>query len=100
MTEEIPSTPGWVDARLDEAFAVLDEAGLDDDALGAARDQYAECLARVKAPAAPSDLEGEEFAPCRADLLAALTGMGVDDALQEELSTRLEAVEAELAEDS
>ena len=49
---------------------------------------------------ATSDLEGDEFAPCRADLLAALAGMGVDDALQEELSARLEAVEAELAEDA
>lgn len=100
MTEEIPATPGWVDARLDEAFAVLDDAGLDEDALGAARDQYAECLARTKSPAAPSDLEGEEFATCRADLLAALAGMGVDEGLVEELTGRLEAVEAELAEDA
>lgn len=100
MTEEIPATPGWVDARLDEAFAVLDDAGLDGDALAAARDQYAECLARTKAPAAPSDLEGDEFATCRAELIAALVGMGVDKELREELSTRLEEVEAELAEES
>ena len=100
MTEEIPATPGWVDSRLDEAFAVLDGAGLEGDALGAARDQYADCLARAKAPAAPSDLEGAEFANCRSDLLTALAGMGVDDALVEVLDLRLEAVEAELAEEA
>jgi len=96
VTEEIPAAPGWLDERLDEAF--VDIAG--DDRLGAARDQYARCVAGAKAPAAPSDLLGAECERCRKLLLAALAGIGVDDGALRRLGQRLEAIEAELAADS
>ncbi len=96
MTEEIPAAPGWLDERLDEAFAGI--AG--DDRLGAARDQYAQCVAGAKQPAAPSDLLGVECERCRKLLLAALAGMGVGNDALRQLGQRLEAIEAELAADS
>jgi hypothetical protein len=96
MTEEIPATPGWLDERLDAAFGHL--AG--DDRVAAARDQYEDCLAMAKAPAAPSDLLGAECERCRSLLLASLAGLGLDDAALRQLGKRLEAVEAELAADS
>jgi hypothetical protein len=98
VTEEIPAAPGWLDERLDEAFAGI--AAADDDRVGAARDQYARCVAGVKQPAAPSDLLGAECERCRRALLAALAGVGIGwDALGQ-LGQRLEAIEAELAADS
>lgn len=96
MTEEIPATPGWLDEGLDQAFAGI--AG--DDRIGAARDQYAQCLAAAKAPAAPSDLLGAECERCRSLLLAALAGVGLEPDVLTRLGKRLEAVEAELAADS
>ena len=96
MTEEIPAVPGWFDERLGEALAELGN----DDRYGAAFDQYAECVAGAKAPAAPSDLLGAECERCRSLLLAALAGMGVDEAALDRLGKRLEAIEAELAADS
>ncbi len=82
MTEEIPSTPGWVDSRLDIVPAKL-------------RAAYAECLGRSKQPGAPSDLLGAEFEPCRAPLKAALSA---EDWAA--LLPKLEALEAEIAADS
>jgi len=96
VTEEIPAAPGWIDERLDEALAGI----TGDDRLGAARDQYARCVAGAKAPAAPSDLLGAECERCRKLLLAALAGMGIDDDTLRQLGQRLEAIEAELAADS
>ena len=93
MTEEIAATPGWVDARLDEVFAALPRTG----AVAAARAAYADCLARRKAPAAPSDMEGAETEPCHQALLRALRQADVD---APGLHAALEALEAELAEDS
>ena len=93
MTEEIAATPGWVDERLDEVFALLPRT----DAVQAARGAYAECLARRKAPAAPSDMEGAEVEPCHQALLRALRHAGVD---APGLHAALEAMEAELAEES
>ena len=96
MTEEIPAAPGWLDERLDEAFAMLGGDGK----LAAARDQYAQCLAGVKAPAAPSDLLGAEGEPCRRALLASLETMGVEPSVLDALGQQLEEIEAELAADS
>ncbi len=96
MTEEIPAPPGWLDERLDEAFVGI----ADDDRVGAARDQYADCLAGAKAPAAPSDLLGAECERCRTLLLASLAGLGIEQDVLDRLGKRLEAVEAELAADS
>jgi len=96
VTEEIPAAPGWLDERLDEAFAGI----ATDDRVGAARDQYAQCVAGAKQPAAPSDLLGAECERCRSLLLASLAGMGIGDDALRRLGQRLEAVEAELAADS
>lgn len=94
MTEEIASTPSWVEQRLDEAFA-----GLPDGA-GAARDAYGACLGARKAPGAPSDTLGAEFNGCRTALRHALSGLGLDGGVLAQLDRRLEALEAEIAEDS
>lgn len=94
MTEEIASTPGWVEQKLDEAFA-----GLPDSA-GPAREAYGACLGRRKAPAAPSDILGSEFNGCRTALHHALAGLGLDGDALAQLDRQLEALEAEIAEDS
>ena len=94
MTEEIAATPGWVDQRLDEAFAGLPAS------VGPAREAYAACLGRRKAPAAPSDMLGSEFNGCRTALHHALAGLGLADDALVQLDQRLEALEAEVAEDS
>ena len=96
MTEEIPATPGWTDSRLDEAFAALPSS----DAVHQARAAYADCLARSKSRAAPSDMLGAEFEPCRAPLHRALQHAGVDPALLTALEAALEPIEAEIAADS
>ncbi len=94
MTEEIASTPGWVEQRLDEAFAGLPASA------GPARNAYGACLGRRKAPAAPSDMLGAEFNGCRTALRHALTELGLDGGTLAQLDRRLEALEAEIAEDS
>ena len=94
MTEEIASTPSWVEQRLDEVFA-----GLPDSA-GPARDAYGACLGRRKTPGAPSDMMGAEFNGCRTALHHALTELGLDNDALAQLDRRLEALEAEIAEDS
>ncbi len=96
MTEEIASTPGWLDERLDTVFAAIP----DDDRVGAARDQYARCLADAKTPAVPSDLLGAECERCRPLLLAAHAGLGIEQPALGRLGQQLEGVEAELAADS
>ena len=94
MTEEIASTPGWVEQRLDAAFAGLPESA------GPAREAYGACLGRRKAPAAPSDMLGAEFNGCRTALHRALMELGLDSDMLAQLDRRLEALEAEIAEDS
>ena len=96
MTEEIAATPGWVDERLDELFAKLPPGA----EVAAARAQYSGCLAGEKAPAAPSDMLGEEFVSCRAGLDVALRVAGVDAAARAQLDSALQALEAEIGEDS
>jgi hypothetical protein len=94
VTEEIASTPGWVEERLDTIFAALPAAA------GPGRDAYASCLARSKAPGAPSDLLGAEFQGCRSALRQALLRAGVDGATLDRLGEQLEALEAEITADS
>ena len=96
MTEEIPATPGWVDERLDHVFAALPPGA----EVAAARRSYSDCLARDKAPAAPSDMLGAEFAECRPRLRVALLSAGIDHAALSELDAALETLEAEIAGDS
>lgn len=96
MTEEIVSTPGWVDEKLDELFARLPAK----PEVTAARTAYANCLATRKAPAAPSDLLGAEFEACRPALHRALQATGIDATALQQLESGLEALEAEIATDS
>jgi len=96
VTEEIASTPSWVEQRLDDVFAALPAH----PGLAAARNGYLTCLARKKAPAAPSDILGTEFDGCRGALRRHLTGLGLTDATMAQLDQQLEALEAEVAEDS
>jgi hypothetical protein len=85
MTESIPAAPGWVEQA-------LDEAGIPP---GPARDAYMDCIAAAKQPAAPSDLLGAEFQPCRELLLR-----DVDAEARRDLIGKLERIEAEMAEAS
>ncbi len=94
MTEEIAATPGWVEHRLDEVFAGLPDA----PGIVVARQAYATCLARRKAPAAPSDLLGAEFEGCRPTLRRALQAGGVQGL--DWIDAALEALEAEIASSS
>ena len=90
MTEEIASTPGWVDDRLDLVFAALPQT----DHVIRAKQAYAVCLAARKQPGAPSDTMGSEFNACRAALRRDLQGASVSFAA---LERDLEALEAEIA---
>lgn len=94
MTEEIASTPGWVEQRLDDLFTALPANA------GPAREAYGACLGRRKAPAAPSDMLGTEFNGCRPALHHALAGLGLAADMLAQLDRQLEALEAEIAEDS
>lgn len=93
VTEEAAATPGWVEARLDGAFAGLPALpGVDE-----ARRAYAECLASRKAPSAPSDLLGAEFESCRSALQRGLQSAGVERDSCGRVLAALEAIEAEIA---
>ena len=96
MTEEIAATPGWMESRLNEAFAPLKGGA----ALMAARARYAACLAATKQPGAPSDMLGAEFQPCRSTLIGDLASLDVAGPARDALERRLEAIEAEFAADS
>ncbi|MET0428883.1 MAG: hypothetical protein ABW026_10340 [Microvirga sp.] len=92
MTEDRIGAPAWLDARLDDVFAGT--------GAGQARSRYAECLARLKSPAAPSDMLGAEFGPCRTQLRRDLQESGLTDTVIAEIEDALNAVEAELATES
>jgi hypothetical protein len=92
VTEETIGAPAWLEARLDTAFA---EVGA-----GEARARYAACLARLKSPAAPSDMLGAEFEPCRAQLRRDLLQAGLAEQAIAGVEDRLSAIEAELATES
>ena len=96
MTEEIASAPSWVEKRLDDVFAALPEH----PGLAAARNGYLSCVARKKAPAAPSDMLGAEFDGCRATVRRQVAELGLPDDALAQLDRQLEALEAEMAEDS
>lgn len=94
MTDPMAATPGWVDSRLDTIFAKLPES------LRPAADELADCLARSKAPAAPSDLLGTEFAPCHRAFRTALEQADLPNPAVTDIMNQLEALEAEIAGDS
>ena len=84
LTEETPAAPGWVESRVDEAFAPLGNAA------AAARDAYADCLAGVRG-AVDTDAGHDG---CRRQALAALAESGADLAA---LDRTLQALEAEVS---
>lgn len=91
MPEDIPATPGWVDQELEETFAALPRT----PAVLSCRDQYAACLAEMKAP--PND-PGAGQDRCRAALMAGLAGAGIADDVLAALGERLEAIEDEISQ--
>ena len=94
MTEEIACTPSWVEQRLDDVFSGLPAS------TAPAREAYGACLGGRKAPGAPSDMLGAEFDGCRPALHHALAGLGLASDVLAQLDRQLEALEAEIAEDS
>ena len=94
MTDPMAATPGWVDSRLDTIFAKLPEQ------MKPAADAFADCLAGSKAPAAPSHMLGAEFGTCHQAFRRALRQADVAEPLLAEVMSDLEALEAEIAEDS
>ncbi len=94
MTDPMAATPGWVDSRLDTIFAALPPS------LRGAADEFADCLARSKAPAAPSDLLGTEFTPCHRSFRRALEEADMPPPEVADIMAKLEALEAEIADDS
>lgn len=90
LTEETPSTPGWVDGRIDAAFAPLGPKAV------AAREAYAGCLGGVRGAV---DVGGGHDR-CRRAALATLRTDLDDESGLAELDQVLEALEAEISEDT
>ncbi len=84
LIEETPATPGWVDSRLDEAFAPLGSVAV------ATREAYASCLAGVRGSV---DMDAGHDR-CRSRALATLRDLGLDVAT---LDLTLQALEAEIS---
>ena len=93
MSEDQIGLPGWVDERLDEIFAGFPE---DIATIRPARDAYALCLAQAQDAAEPGD--GDDR--CRATLLTALEDAGVDPTVLAAMGEVLEALEAEIGENT
>ncbi len=87
LTEETPSTPGWVDRRVRQVFEPYGEA------VAGTRDAYADCLAGVRGGV---DVDGGHDR-CRRAALGALEGV-VDDLPA--LDRELQALEAEISRDT
>ncbi len=87
--EDAPATPGWVEERLDEIFALhpLGAAGAD------CRTAYAACLANCR-----GNLDAEAgHDGCRAAFLRCLRDAGLGNHALASLSADLEALEAEIS---
>jgi hypothetical protein len=84
LTEETPSTPGWVEGEANKIFAPLGE-----DAV-AVRNDYLDCLAGVRG-AVDSDAGHDR---CRSAALASLEGKLADLG---DLDRALQALEAEIS---
>ncbi len=87
LTEETPSTPGWVDAKIRTLFAPLGNAG------EAPRDAYADCLAGVRGGV---DVDGGHDR-CRKTAIAAVREIAPD---VDGLDRALQALEAEISRDT
>ncbi len=86
LTEETPSTPGWVDRRIRELLAPHGDAAM------AAGNAYADCLAGVRGAV---DMDGGHDR-CRRSLLDALDEVADKGALDQQL----QALEAEISADT
>ncbi len=86
LTEETPSTPGWVDRRIRELLAPYGDAAV------AAGNAYADCLAGVRGGV---DVDGGHDR-CRRGLMKALDDVPDRNALDQ----RLQALEAEISADT
>ncbi len=84
LTEETPSTPGWVDRRIRELLAPHG------DVAAAAGNAYADCLAGVRGGV---DVDGGHDR-CRRALMETL---GEDVTDREGLDRQLQALEAEIS---
>ena len=89
LTEETAATPGWVDRRINEAFAPLGPSAT------AVADTYAACLASVRG-ATDVDLGHDG---CRQAALSAVDGLAdaPGQAVRDQLDKALQALEAELS---
>ena len=87
LTEETPSTPGWVDRRIRELLAPYG------DAAAAAGNAYADCLAGVRGGV---DVDGGHDR-CRRALMEALDETVADRGA---LDQKLQALEAEISTDT
>jgi hypothetical protein len=91
VSEDVAATPGWVEARLDEILAALPAP-----VRVACRSAYLDCLARCRPPA---NVEAGHDR-CRAVFLDCLAGAGLDRPALQALEPELEALEAEIAENT
>ncbi len=87
LTEDSASTPGWVDGRIDEAFASLGAPA------AAARESYARCLGGV---GGAEDVDGGHDR-CRRAAIEALLPIVQDEAKLDALDKILQALEAEIS---
>ena len=87
LTEETPSTPGWVDVKVRQLFA---ELGSEADG---ARDAYASCLAGVRGGV---DVDAGHDR-CRRAALQAVDGVAADLGA---FDRALQALEAEISRDT
>ena len=87
LTEETPSTPGWVDSRIDKVFEPFGQPA------AATREAYAACLAGVRGAV---DVDGGHDR-CRIQALQALRSAEHDEDRITELDHALQALEAEIS---
>ena len=90
-TEDVPSTPGWVEGSVDEILSVLRQQ----PALATLRNAYLDCLAGARGP---GDLDAAHDR-CRQVLLGALREQQrVPEPTLRQLEQKLEALEAAITD--
>jgi len=90
-TEDVPSTPGWVEGSVAEILAVLPQQ----PALASLRNAYLDCLAGARGP---NDLDAAHDR-CRATLLKGLReGQQVPEGVLTQIEQKLEALEAAITD--
>lgn len=94
LTEDTPATPSWVEERLDRILAALPAEIA--QAMRPERGRYLDCLASTAGPADPLMARQR----CHTALLGRLRAAGWAAEPLATLHERLEALEAELAENT